>query len=116
WRFNTPLSCLQPPQQGKTLKTAGKQLITDEKGKVVGLMAESSAGESIRINAKTVVIATGGFGSNKEMLTEYTRFPDVEVVGIPGKVGDGIKMAWAAGAAKDGREFINMSYRPGPSK
>lgn len=54
---------------GKLLvKTAGKQLITDEKGKVVGLMAESSAGEAIRINAKTVVIATGGFGSNKEML------------------------------------------------
>ncbi|WP_211317668.1 FAD-dependent oxidoreductase [Edaphovirga cremea] len=105
-------------EQGGTLllKTAGKQLITNDKGKIVGLMAESSTGEAIRINAKTVVIATGGFGSNKEMLTEYTRFPDVEVVGIDGKMGDGIKMAWEVGAAKDGREFINMSYRPGPSK
>lgn len=105
-------------EQGGTLllNTAGKRLLTDDKGKVVGLMVENNAGEAIRINAKTVVIATGGFGSNREMLTEYTRFPDVEVVGIEGKVGDGIKMAWEAGAAKDGREFINMSYRPGPSK
>jgi fumarate reductase flavoprotein subunit len=50
------------------------------------------------------------------MLEQYTRFPGVEVLGIDGKMGDGHRMAWEVGAAKDGREFINMSYRPGPSK
>ncbi|MEQ4166976.1 hypothetical protein, partial [Escherichia coli] len=25
WRLNTPLSCLQPPQQGKTHKTTANQ-------------------------------------------------------------------------------------------
>ncbi len=98
------------------LETPATKLITDKNGRVTGVIAKNSDGDEVRINAKAVVIATGGFGSNKEMLKEYTRFPDVEVLGIDGKVGDGLRMAWEAGAAKDGREFINMSYRPGPSK
>lgn len=98
------------------LETTGKKLIQDANGRVTGIMAENADGDVIRINAKAVVIATGGFGSNKEMLKQYTRFPDVEVLGIDGKIGEGLQMAWEAGAAKDGSEFINMSYRPGPSK
>lgn len=98
------------------LETTGKKLIKDSKGRVSGIMAENADGDTIRINAKAVVIATGGFGSNKAMLEQYTRFPEVEVLGIDGKVGEGLQMAWEAGAAKDGSEFINMSYRPGPSK
>lgn len=99
------------------LETAGKQLIQDKNGKVVGVVCEDADGEEFRIMAKAVVIATGGFGSNKAMMEEYTRFPGVEIVGMtgPGKMGDGIRMAWEVGAIPDVKEFINMSYRPGPS-
>lgn len=58
------------------------------------------------------ILSCFGMTANAENVMDT----DVVVVGIPGKVGDGINMALAAGAAKDGREFINMSYRPGPSK
>ncbi len=94
------------------LETPGKQLLTDN-GKVVGIIAENADGQSIRINAKAVILATGGFGNNKEMLREYTRFPDVMPIGNQGKNGDGIKMAWAVGADKLGMDVM-MSYRPGP--
>ena len=96
------------------LETKGVSLIK-KNGRVVGVNAVDADGEPITINSKFVVIATGGFGSNYEMLKEYTRFADVELIGVKNKVGDGLRMAWEAGAAKDGREFINMSYRPGPS-
>ena len=33
-------------------------------GKVVGVMAEDKFAETIRINAKAVVVATGGFANN----------------------------------------------------
>lgn len=94
------------------LQTPAKSLITKD-GKVVGVIATDADGLEVTIKAKAVILATGGFGNNKEMLKEYTRFPDVEMIGNTGKNGDGIQMAWAAGADKEGMEVM-MSYRPGP--
>ena len=93
------------------LKTAAKELITKD-GKVVGVIADAG-GEKITINAKAVVIATGGFLNNKEMMEKYMRFPNVAGVANVGKTGDGIQMAWKAGAASEGTE-VQASYRPGP--
>lgn len=93
------------------VRTAAKDLIIKD-GKVVGVIAESG-GEKITINAKAVVIATGGFLNNKEMMEKYTRFPNVLGVANVGKTGDGIQMAWKAGAAAEGLE-VQASYRPGP--
>ena len=58
-------------------------------------------------------IATGGFGANPEMMKKYMRFPGVDGLAQAGKTGDGINMAWNAGAGKDGTE-VQASYRPGP--
>lgn len=92
------------------LETPGKQLIMKD-GKVVGIWAEDIDGEKIKINAGAVIIATGGFANDKEMLAKYTRYPDIIPVGNIGKTGDGIKMAWEAGAAAEGLEVME-SYRP----
>lgn len=92
-------------------QTAAKSLIQKD-GKVVGVNAEQN-GEKVTINAKAVVIATGGFANNKEMMAKYSRFPDVMPIANVGKTGDGIQMAWAAGAAPEGLE-VQASYRPGP--
>ncbi|GFE62064.1 FAD-dependent oxidoreductase [Geobacter sp. AOG2] len=94
------------------LETPGTGLIT-ENGKVVGVFAKDKSGEKIRINAKAVVIATGGFANNKEMMRKYVKdYPDVIPVGQIGKDGDGIRMAEAAGAALEGMSTV-QAYRPG---
>lgn len=94
------------------LETPAKSLITD-KGKVVGVVATDKAGETIRINAKAVVLATGGYANNKAMLKQYYPiFPDIQFIGNMGKEGDGLQMAWAAGAAKEGLGIM-QTYRLG---
>ncbi len=85
------------------LDTLGVEIITEkeiseilvEDGVVVGV-----AGEGITINAKSVVIATGGFAANLEMVAEL----DPSLKGFVTTnsaliTGDGIKMAQAIGAA-----------------
>ncbi|MDQ2083026.1 FAD-dependent oxidoreductase [Xanthobacteraceae bacterium Astr-EGSB] len=99
---------------GKILtKTPGKSLI-NEKGTVLGVTAEQD-GAPLEIRAKAVIIATGGYANSKELMTKYTDYPDTIPIGNIGKDGDGIKMAWAAGAAKEGMGVL-QTYRPGLPK
>jgi fumarate reductase flavoprotein subunit len=94
------------------LETPAKSLIK-ENGKVVGVIATDKSGETIRINAKAVVVATGGYANNREMLEKYYPiFPDIQFIGNVGKDGDGLRMAWAAGAAKEGLGVM-QTYRLG---
>ena len=91
-------------------KTPAKELLMDNAGHVNGVMAKSADGETITINAKAVIIATGGFASNKEMLKKYV--PDISTPGMAklmyrgpaadGRTGDGINMALRAKAALAG--------------
>jgi fumarate reductase flavoprotein subunit len=77
-------------------------------GAVSGITAVDSSGEEIHVESKAVIIATGGFGDNPEMIREFTGFTygkDMFNFRIPGVVGDGLKMAWKAGA---GRGVIDM--------
>lgn len=83
-------------------ETPAKELIKDG-DKIVGVIAEGKDGEAVKANCKAVVIATGGFGDNASMVKQYTGYEyDKDFFGfrIPGLVGDGIKMAWDAGAGK----------------
>ncbi len=99
---------------GQTLltETWGEKLI-EKDGRIVGVEATNKAGDKITINAKATIIATGGFFANKEMREEYLRFPNADGLAQDGKTGDGIRMAWAVGAGKEGTE-VQASYRPGP--
>ncbi len=84
--------------------------IFKENGRVAGFLAEDGAGETIQVNAKAVIVATGGFGGNAEMIKQYTGFEwgrDLFSFKIPGIDGDGLRMAWEAGAAKT-RMLIEM--------
>lgn len=70
---------------------------------MVGIRAVDKNGEEIEARAKSVILATGGFGDNPEMIKEYTKFEFHKTIynfAVPGMKGDGLKMAWAAGAAK----------------
>jgi fumarate reductase flavoprotein subunit len=84
----------------------GKQLLK-EGGVVNGVVVDGDPDE-IEVRAKAVIIATGGFGSNREMIKKYTPYEhgkDLFSMRVPGMVGDGIRMAWEAGAGSEG---LNM--------
>lgn len=79
--------------------TTANQILTDDNGAAVGIVAEGKNGETITINAKSVVIATGGFGANNEMVAEQNPTLDGYITtNAPGILGQGIKMATAIGA------------------
>ncbi len=79
--------------------TPATELIKDGNGKITGVMAKKEDGTTLKVNAKAIIVATGGFGGNEEMLKEI--FGNDYTVGeVTTNVGDGIKMAWDAGADK----------------
>ena len=76
-----------------------------ENGKVTGLEARSKDGQKITAHAKAVVVATGGFGSNSQMIEEefgYKLNENFYTFNVPGITGEGLKMMWKAGAQKFG--------------
>ena len=79
------------------LNTQATELLVEE-GKVVGVRATSDKAD-YTIRAKSVILATGGFGANEEMYCQYR--PDLRgtvTTNAPGATGDGIVMAQAVGA------------------
>lgn len=81
--------------------TPATRLIKDSSGKITGVMAKKEDGTNLKVNAKAVILATGGFGGNERMLREY--FGDKYTLGeITTNVGDGIRMAWEVGADEYG--------------
>ncbi len=84
-------------------ETPGTEIIQNDAGEVVAVAGVDKNGEEVEIECAAAVICTGGFGSNAEMIKEHIGFtwgPELRSFRVPGCVGDGIKMAWKAGAAK----------------
>lgn len=91
-------------------ETPAKKLITTKKGDVIGVIAENKEGNKIKVKATAVIIATGGFANSPEMLKKYTgASPDLALLGNFGKTGDGIKMAFDAGAAEKGIDVVQLT-------
>jgi fumarate reductase flavoprotein subunit len=84
-------------------RTRGKKILRGEKGNVTGVVAEAKEGE-ITVMAKSVIITTGGYGNNKEMLKKYCSYyhDSMSYDGVRGNTGDGIAMAIEAGVATAG--------------
>lgn len=82
------------------LSTRATDLVYDETGKPCGLVCTGADGLKCVVHAKQVVIATGGFQCNKEMMTRYLgRHADVsQAQCVPYLDGAGILMAQKAGA------------------
>ena len=82
------------------LNTTATEILTDADGAAVGVKATGASGETVTVNAKAVVLATGGFGANLDMVVKYK--PELKgfmTTNAPGIQGQGIEMAEAIGAA-----------------
>ena len=81
------------------LNTTATEILTDDNGAAVGIKATGASGETVTVNAKAVVLTTGGFGANLDMVTEYK--PELKgfmTTNAAGAQGQGIEMATAIGA------------------
>ena len=83
------------------LNTKAESLIADN-GTVTGVKAASS-GADYTLTAGDVVLATGGYGANKDMLTDEMK--SALYYGPATSTGEGIQMAQAVGA-----QTANMEY------
>ena len=82
------------------LNTTADTILTDANGQAVGVSGTDKDGNTVTVNAKAVILATGGFGANLDMVASYK--PELEgfmTTNAPGIQGQGIAMATAIGAA-----------------
>lgn len=93
------------------------ELLLTEDGRVVGISAQG-----VEMRAGAVVLATGGYGANREMLAEFN--PDIAgqderwsfYFGSETSRGDGIRMACELGAAVVGKNRLLVNASPGFSR
>lgn len=91
------------------LNTTATTLVTDENGAVIGVVCEDADGNEVTFTGKAVVLATGGFGQNSELLAEVR--PDLANAitdEIAPTTGDGLLMAQALGADTVNLEDIQL--------
>lgn len=99
------------------LHTSGRKIIRGANGKVTGVMA-ATGGEEFEIKTDAVVIATGGFGANRELLKKYCAdyYDDMRLWTWPphfeAHSGDGMYMAEEIGAAM--ADWVPIYHRGGP--
>ncbi len=86
-------------------ETAGEHLIIDENGTVTGITGTKSDGTPVRVNADAVLLATGGYLGNEEMLAEHYGNVGIVPLGNTLSTGDGITMAQEAGGVLEKNSF-----------
>ena len=79
------------------LNTKAEEILVDETGAACGIVATGETGNTITINANSVVVATGGFSKNVELRMAYDSIwgmLDEKVLSTnhEGATGDGVKM------------------------
>ena len=96
-------------------ETAARDLLINDVGAVVGVKAVGPGNRPLEIRARNVVLASGGFEGNPEMLSHYVG-PQAQFIrpvsrGGHYNRGEGVRMALAAGAAPCG-DFGSFHAQP----
>lgn len=79
-------------------ETPAMELVTNNEGVVIGVKAKRGDSDVYVKATKAVVLATGGFEYDFDMLNQYVYAPTPRFYANPDNTGDGIRMAQAAGA------------------
>lgn len=103
--------------------TRAESLVINAGGAVTGVRA-SRDGVGIEVAAPAVILATGGFQGDREMLARHTGrelSEDIVTVGSPDNTGDGHRMAMEAGAAMQHLDVCHVRttdifFGQGPSR
>lgn len=98
------------------LETSATRLIADENGNIRGAVVERK-GKKMNIGAtRGVVLTTGGFSLNKELLAKFVP-PMAKAQALVGRGsnGDGLKMAWAYGADIKDMPYIKATFGFAPN-
>lgn len=84
------------------------KLIQDQNKSILGIQLETDNGNKT-VNAKAVLLASGGFGSSKKLIEQYR--PDLigfKTTNQPGTTGDGLFLASQVGAQLEQMDFIQV--------
>ena len=101
--FDASLSYVEEHGGELMLETKAEHLLMDG-DKVTGVSAVMSDGTEVVIHANAVILTTGGFGANEEMVREYNTYwpaiPEgIKTTCVASATGDGIGLALEAGAS-----------------
>ena len=115
--FAAPMKTLYEANEANDImvRTTATDLIVED-GRVTGVKAVGFDGTEVTVHAaKGVILATGGYAANIDMVLDNNVYWSTEYLSKATKttnrssqVGDGIKMAEAAGAATTGLGFTQL--------
>lgn len=94
---------------GEVLYSTKATELIIENGEIKGIKAEKEDGGILTIKADAVVLATGGFAGNEELVKKYFG-EEVGTGRVATNIGTGIEMAISAGAAASYEDAITMHY------
>ncbi|PWC16251.1 flavocytochrome c [Brenneria roseae subsp. roseae] len=97
--------------------TSATEILKNDQGEVSGVKAKDKDGKEFTIDARKVMITTGGFGANFDMIKEYDpKLVDFKTTNAPGTLGEGIKMAQSLNAKLVDMEYIQIHPTTVPGK
>lgn len=88
------------------LKTAAEELICSD-GRVAGVWARDEQGR-FPVYGRAVILCTGGYGANEEMVLQATRGVKVNAINTGFQTGDGIRMATHIGCGTENPDAIEF--------
>lgn len=108
-------------EKGVNIRTGTRaKKILMQGNKVAGILADDESGKTVQINCKAIVIASGGFLHDKEMLKKYCGFEfgkDLFAMHGVELTGECIRMAWEVGAFPDTQSMVpQFAFIPGEGR
>ncbi len=95
---------------------AVRLLRKDEHSPVTGLQAEGPQGPLTIESDQGVLLASGGFGRNAELVHRFApHYAEAFFIGGEGNVGDGLRMAWKLGADMRDMAYIKGTFGKHPT-
>lgn len=98
-------------QRGIDVRVNSKvvKILTDNTGTVTGVLVEGKHSGIYQINASSVVLASGGFSANSDLVVKYQpSYKGMSTSNQPGAKGDGVALGEDAGAQAIDMEMIQI--------
>jgi fumarate reductase flavoprotein subunit len=92
------------------LDTRVTELLTDDRGAVIGVRAERGGGRGSAFRGRHVLLTTGGYASNMAMFRRLTGVPNYAGGSYPFSQGDGLDLAVSVGGYLRGRELYRTGF------